>query len=214
MANEVEASIKRVPLGARSLLCMRKCMEDRDVDPHILADAPSLLWYALLTPPGREFVAQRILRRYGLRTFIPVRREWRRKNKFVKIKDQFTYAAVPRYVMAGFMRSVPLWFDLFNLPVVSGVVGRQGEPMLIPAKAVASLIRRTGGGLNAPAVQRYMRTHHEFTVGQTVEVIDGPFEGRKVPVVEIRGHCAVVLFEMFNIEQEIEIDMEILQAAA
>lgn len=203
----------RVLLGVRPR-SLRSRMQDCEIDHALLADASDLIWYALLSPPGKEFVAQKILRRYGLRTFIPVRREWRRKNKFVKTKDLFTYAAVPRYVMAGFPSGVPLWFDLFNLPVVSGVVGRRGEPMRLPAKAVANLIYRTGGGLNAPAVQKFMRTHHEFSVGQTVEVIDGPFEGRKVPVVELRGHRAAVLFEMFGAEMEVELSTDVLQAAA
>lgn len=188
-------------------------MEDSSVDDRILADAQKLLWYALLTPPGREFVAQKILRRYGLRTFVPIRREWRRKNKFVKTKELHSYPVAPRYVFAGFQRRVPLWFDLFNLPVISGVVGLEGEPSPIRGEAMSRLIQKTAGGLNAPAVQKFMRTHHEFAVGQTVEVIDGPFEGRKVPVVAIRGARASLMLQLFGAEMEIELPMDILQAA-
>lgn len=213
MANVEVVEIQRVPFGARVLSSTRRLMQDTSVDPGILGMATGLLWFALLVPPQMEFVAQKILRRYGLRTFVPVRREWRRRNKFVKTKELQEYPIAPRYVFAGFDRRFPLWFDLFNLPVISGAVGLNGEPLKIPGKAMARLIQRTGGGLNAPAVQKFMRTHHEFTVGQIVEVLDGPFEGRRVPVVEIRGHRALLLLELFGGQHEIDVSMEVLQAA-
>lgn len=194
-------------------LSWRDRMEDKRIDADILRDAPQLLWYALLTPPGREFVAQKILRRYGLRTFVPVRREYRRKNKFVRDKVLKEYPIAPRYVFAGFPRGTPLWFDLFALPNISGVVGLEDDPTRIRSGAMVKFITKTGGGLNAPEAQRFMRTHHEFSVGQMVEVIDGPFKDHKIRVVAIRGAKAALMLELFGQEREVEVPMINLQAA-
>lgn len=203
----------RVPFGARSCVAIRNSMEDKSVEPGIAELASQLVWYALLTPPGREFVAQRILRRYGLHTYVPLKREWRRKNKFVREKVLREYPIAPKYIFAGFGRGVPLWFDLFSLPDVRGVVGFNDMPAEIPGKAMARLIRKTGGGLTAPSAQRYMPTHREFTVGQEVEVIGGPFEGRKVPVVELGGIETGVEMELFNVMRVVKVPTEFLQAA-
>lgn len=194
---------------ARSL---RSRMEDNRVDERLLDIVARLTWYAIVVVPGREFVAQKILRRYGLSTFVPVRREWRRRNKYVREKELQTYVVAPRYVFGGF-DACPLWFDLFALPNVSGVVGFLDEPARIPSHAMARLIRKTGGGLNAPQVQKFMRTHHEFSLGQVVEIIGGPFEGRKVPVVELSGARAKVLVELFGTDTPIEVPTDLLQAA-
>lgn len=200
-------------LPHRTRLGWRDRMEDKKIDLDILRDAPRLVWFALLTPPGKEFVAQKILRRYGLRTFVPVRREYRRKNKFVKEKQLREYAIAPRYVFAGFPPGVPLWFELFRLHIITGVVGLSGEPTRLPAASMIKLITHTAHGVNAPAVQKFMRTHHEFAVGQTVEVLDGPFKDRKVPVVAIRGAKAAIMLELFGVQQEVDIAMDMLQAA-
>lgn len=191
----------------------RDRLEDKSIDQDILRDAPDLLWYALLCPPSREFQAQKILRRHGLRVFVPIRREYRRRNIFNKEKETMEYTAIPRYLFTGFPPGIPLWFNLFNLPLIKGVVGLEKEPSRIPSEGMVRLITKTAVGINAPAAQKYMRTHHEFAIGQTVEVIDGPFEGRKVPVVAIRGSKAAVMLQLFGAEQEIDIAMDYLQAA-
>lgn len=192
----------------------RDRMEDKKIDLDILRDAPRLIWYALLVSPGKEFVAQKILRRYGLRTFVPVHNVWRRKNKFVPMKELKSYPVAPRYVFSGFEPGIPLWFELFNLPIISGVVGLEAAaPTEIKADRMVKFIQHLGHGVNAPAVQKFMRTHHEFAVGQTVEVLDGPFKDRKVPVVAIRGAKAAIMLELFGVQQEVDIAMDMLQAA-
>lgn len=198
---------------------MRDRMSDYDVSPDILDVAAGLNWYALQVPPQKEFVAQKILRRYGLRTFVPVRVEYRhpsKKSRQLRLpKREVRMAVAPRYVLAGFERGRPLWFRLFNLPCISGVVaGLDGRPMLLPNKEVRRLIRRTATGLNAPEAQKHMRTHREFSVGDDVRVMDGPFDGMVVPVVAIGGGFARLGMTLFGgAVDDIRVPLDVLEAA-
>jgi transcription antitermination factor NusG len=178
-----------------------------------LERAADLCWFALVVPPQKEFLAQEMLHDRGLATFVPAERKWRRRNKYAKVKELIAYALAPRYVFVGFKPGESLWFELFNLHYVSGIVGLHGKPKEIPRDAMISLIERYSNGLNAPDVQRYMRTRREFTVGQTVEVTAGPFEGRKVKVQEISRARARVIVELFSYPQEVEVPVDILEAA-
>jgi len=198
---------------------MRERMSDYEVDRDILDVAPALRWYALVVPPQKEFVAQKILRRYGLRTFVPVRTEFRHASAKAKRRREpkraVRFAVSPRYVLAGFKPGAPLWFDLFSLPVVSGVVGgMDGRPLLLPNREVLRLIRRTATGINAPDAQRFMRTHHEFAVGDDVRVMDGPFEGMVVPVVGIGTGLARLGMNLFGGAVDgVELPLDMLEAA-
>jgi transcription antitermination factor NusG len=174
--------------------------------------AERLHWYALLVPPQKEFIAQRILHAKGLPTFVPVERKWRRKNKFTKTKELKTYALAPRYVFIGFRLGERLWFDLFNMHVISGVVGLHGVPKEIPNEAMVSLISRYANGLVAPDVQRFMRTRREFKAGDKVEIVEGPFAGHKVNVQEIVGSKATIVLELFGTEKNVSVGLDILEA--
>lgn len=193
---------------------------DGSARQNILTVAERLLWYALTTPPQKEFVAQTILERQGLRTFIPVRREWRRRNKYTKKKELRAFPIGSRYVFVGFEPGRNLWFDLFQLSrpgsarIITGVIGMGMEPRQLRTDHVVDLMRRLGGGLNAPDVQRYMLSNKEFHIGELVEIVDGPFSGMVVPVTEVRGTQAKVLLELFGGNQETLLPTDILQAAA
>ncbi|WP_170923150.1 transcription termination/antitermination protein NusG [Fulvimarina manganoxydans] len=193
-------------------------MSDTQVDHDILDIAARLHWYALTVPAQKEFVAQKILRRYGLRTFVPLRREYRHASAKAKRtrqpKQEFCFPLAPRYLFAGFTPGRPLWFDLFSLPCISGVVGIDGRPMPIVRKDMTRLVRKTATGINAPEAQKFMRTHHEFSVGDVVRVMDGPFEGLSVPVVEITGGLARLCLSLFGGAVDgVEVRLDWLEAA-
>ena len=57
-----------------------------------------------------------------------------------------------------------------------------------------------------------MPTNHEFKVGDVVEVMDGPFEGQKVPVVDIVGSDAKIMISLFGGERVISAPLAILAA--
>ncbi|WP_185982666.1 transcription termination/antitermination protein NusG [Aureimonas mangrovi] len=204
------AEAKRRPSRSRLHLRPRK--------DHTLAEllklAEGLEWYGLLVTAQKEFAAQVILERYGLATYVPCRHEWRRRSKYSKAKEVKTYAVAPRYIFAGFKPGTPLWFDLFNLPLIHAAVGINGTPKPVPTVAMAQLLRKTGGGLSAPDAHRFMKTHHEFAAGDEVEVTGGPFSGWKVPVKEINGGTATVIVQLFGGAVEtLDLPLELLEAA-
>lgn len=170
-------------------------------------------WYALRVPPSKEFVAREILKRKGVATFLPVERVWRRRNKYTKVKELRQFPLMPRYVFTGFPKRVPIWFDVFALPVITGVVGINGEPKKLDDEGMGRIMRLYENAIDAPKEQKWMATHNEFKIGDDVQIMGGPFDGLKVPVMEIVGAHAKVLISLFNAETPVNIPLEQLYAA-
>lgn len=180
-----------------------------------LADlVADLDWYALMTVPQKEFVAQEILTQKGIVTYVPVERKWRRKNRFTKNKDLYSYPIVTRFVFVGFIPGVPCWYDMFKLPIITSCVGINGHPVKLDAKAMAGIISAYPNGMLRPTDEQYRRTHAEFRAGTLARICEGPFEGMVVPVQEIAGSEAKVVLELFGGIQEISISTWKLEAAA
>ncbi len=175
--------------------------------------AQNFHWFALRVPPQKEQVAQVILRRKGLATFLPVHREWRRRNKYTKVKELRTYPLMPRYVFTGFSKRVPMWFDVFNLPLITGVVGIGGRPMKLDQDGMERIMGLYQNAIDAPKEQKWMETHKEFSEGDTVQILGGSFDGLVVPVLGIDGPNAKVLISLFGGERSVNIAVDQLVAA-
>lgn len=172
-----------------------------------------LHWYALRTPPQKEFIAQELLTQKGLVTYCPTDKRWRRRNRFQKQKELIGYAMIPRTVFVGFEPGIPLWFDLFRLPCVSSVIGINGEPKRLDNQGMSNLITKYANGIQRPKEEQHMQTGKEFSAGELVRIVSGPFEGIVVPVHEIRGREARVFLDLFGAKHEVSVDSWILEAA-
>lgn len=172
----------------------------------------ALHWYALQTPPQKEIVAQIILETRGVEAYLPVREEWRRKNKYTKEKQLRQFPEMPRYVFAGFDPGFSSWRHwLHRIPVITGVVGLDGEPrrIVFEGDGLAHMMRAYPNSTYvAPKEQKYMHTHQEFSVGDVVEILDGPLAGRELPVVSIRKSSAIFRLIMLGVEQEIALPLD------
>lgn len=203
---------------AEKLPPMRERMSDTEIDRDILVLAGRLQWYALAVVPQSEFVAQKALRRYGLRTFVPIRTVYRHRSRHARMsrqpKQRICLPVARSYVFAGFEPGEPLWFNLFkDVPNVRGVVHVRGRPLRIPGKDMQTLIRSTASGMDAPDVERFMRTHHEFKAGDSVRVAAiSPFEGWTVPVVSIKDGFAEIAVELFGSVRHVEMPLYDLEA--
>jgi hypothetical protein len=177
------------------------------------ASARCLDWYALTVEAQKEFHASVILRRRGYTTFLPTRQDWRRRNRFVREKEPMTYPLIARCLLVGFrIEAVPPWFDLFQLSLVRGVIGFDGAPRTVPQISVIDLVDRFGANhFRAPDCQKWIRTHHEFSIGNAVEVVEGPFAGHRTKVRDIKGLRADVLLELFNSKQPVKIPLDHLE---
>lgn len=173
----------------------------------------SLHWYALRTPAQKEFIAQEILTQKGLVTYCPTDKRWRKRNRYTKTKQLIPYSMIPRTVFVGFKPGVPLWFDLFQLPCVSSVVGISGEPKRLDTKGMSNLISKWANGIQRPKEEQHMETGKEFKAGDMVRISEGPFDGMTVPVHEIKGREARIFLELFGARHEVTISTAILEAA-
>lgn len=182
---------------------LRERMSDYGIDADILTLAGRLHWYALAVTPQSEFVAQKALRRYGLRTFVPFRTTYRHKSRQARMtrqpRQRVLQPVARSYVFAGFEPGQALWFNLFrDVPNVRGAVHTQGAPLRIPGRDMQTLIRATASGMDVSEVGEFLRLGHDFTVGDQVRVVSGPFEGWTVPVVSMRDGFAELAIQMFG----------------
>lgn len=175
-------------------------------------------WYALLVPPQKEFVAQEILKRQGYLTFVPFEKKWRYRSRYSRDKELRDYPMMPRYVFTAFRpvdgegrRLVPLWLRIFNLQIVKGVVGLNGEPKRV--KGVPALIRQYRNGLRRPDEEKFMRTHKEYAAGDLAVIKDPRFMDRIVTVDRLEGGKAWFRIELFNEEVELSLPADRLEAA-
>lgn len=177
-------------------------------------DPANLNWCAFTVPAQREYLAAYFLRTVvGATTYVPTETRWRRHNRHSRAKDEIAFPVAPRYVWAGFAGEPP-WWDISQIPMISGVVGIQGKAALFGGKTFDKFVAtipngelRVGNGerrvyingrgvFRAPREQRHMRTHKEFGIGDLVVVTTGPFADMKFKVENIRGKNATVLMPM------------------
>lgn len=159
----------------------------------------------------KVFVQERILRRNGFEVFLPVKYEWRRKNRFVPDKHLVPFPALAGWLFVGWSSHQSRWSELARLEVVTGVLGASGQPVRISEDRMAKLMRRWGAPKNAPKAQRFMRTHAEFDVGDRVRVAQGSLEGQELDVVGFDGEGARVALHLFGRETEVTIPADTLE---
>jgi len=135
----------------------------------------------------RVFVHELLMQRAGFEVFLPVKKVWRRKNRFSPEKHLISYPLLADWVFVGWPKSECRWADLMTLDVVVGVMGTGGRPVQLAHKPVCDLMRRHGDGCLDPEHYRYMRTHAEFDLGDSARVVTGPLDGTSLRVIEITG---------------------------
>jgi transcription antitermination factor NusG len=211
-AEILNAPATPIPFRRHGTVERREGINGRFV-PRRYADEENLDWYALVTKPQHEFVCAGKIQDMGHAVFVPYASEWRRKSRYSKAKVQRHYPLMPRYIFVGF-DCLPPWLDLHAADCMQGVVGVGGYAKKLPTARVIELINTHGAGVYvAPAAQQFMRTHHEFAVGDRVQIVDGPLYEHFAEVTAIDGKKARILFEIFNEVLDIEIALDDLVIA-
>lgn len=170
-----------------------------------------LEWYALRTPPQKEFIAQEILSRKGFEVFLPVEMRLRRKTRYCKARVLKPFPMLVSYLFVKAEDGGLRWRDLFNMSCVQSVVSFDGEPYAIEQTKIDELEQLAHN--QQPANQhRYLYTHNEFEEGDEVCIAEGPFAGRLVYVDQISGDKAKVWLNLFGVTRKIDIDVHLLEA--
>jgi len=166
--------------------------------------AAAFQWYALMVKPSSEFDVEALLNHAGVLAVVPVRREWRQVNRWVKRKHQVCYSVLPRYVLVGFGGTEPTNYEdevrsiariMRELTLVQAVVGMDGMPRRLDAQKVAKFLLELGE-VDAPKWQRHMQTGQEFAPGDDVRIMSGPFADHVVSVDAIVGAKAKVTLRL------------------
>ena len=126
------------------------------------------------------------------------------KEKKIKIKDGkrrvIEEKIYPGYVLVEMIVTDDSWYVVRNTPRVTGFIGSGTMPIPVSAGEISELQKRMSGGESKYKI--------EFSVGDPVKIVDGPFKDFDGKINEIdEDHGKVkVLISMFGRETAVELD--------
>jgi len=126
------------------------------------------------------------------------------KEKKIKIKNGkrrvIEEKIYPGYVLVEMIVTDDSWYVVRNTPRVTGFIGSGTMPIPVSAGEINELQKRMSGGESKYKI--------EFSVGDQVKIVDGPFkdfDGKVNEVDETHGKVKV-LISMFGRETAVELD--------
>lgn len=164
--------------------------------PLELVDGPR--WYACRTRSRAEKKVDRLLTAAGVTSYVPLierMMQWSDRSKRV------TFPLFPGYVFARFELSSMA--DIVRTPNLIEVVRVNGSPTPIRESEIESVRSLVQG---AQATGEEPSTHHYLVAGQEVRVIQGPFEGLRGILTEVRGKTRIVV-RLEAIRQAVSVEM-------
>jgi len=163
-------------------------------------------WYAIHTYSGyEEKVAESIRQRADsldmkdkiYEVMVPKEKMIEIKNGKRKIVEKRIFQG---YVLVNMKLSEDAWYIVRNTPSVTGFVGSGTDPTPVSAEEMEKIQKRMG--LEQP------KYNIDYTLGEVVNIIDGPFKGFDGSVSEIDAQKGKlkVLVNMFGRETPVELD--------
>ncbi len=168
------------------------------------------LWYVVNTYSGHETkVAENLKMRtesMGMennifRVIVPESTEIEIKDG---VKKEKTKKMFPGYVIVEMVMSDEAWYVVRNTPGVTGFIGSSGKG----AKPTPLLPQEIDKILNNMGMSR-VDIETEINVGDSVTIIDGPFNGMsgKVEYIDLENQKLNVLIDLFGQETPVEVDL-------
>lgn len=163
-------------------------------------------WYTIHTYAGyEEKVAESIKQRIDsvdmadkiFDVLVPKEKQIEIKNGKRKVVEKKIFQG---YVLVEMKLSEDAWYIVRNTPGVTGFVGSGIDPTPVPERDIARIKKRMG--VEDP------KHHIDFTEGEVVSIIDGPFKGFDGTINEIdplKGKIKV-LVSMFGRDTPVELD--------
>ena len=164
-------------------------------------------WYAIHTYAGYEnAVARNLKQRIDslnmqgsiFNVVVPIEKKIKIKgNKRIE-EDEKIY---PGYILVDMMVNDESWFVVRNTPRVTGFVGAGVYPVPLTEKEVEFFLGKMDNNKVSHAV--------EFSTGETVKIVDGPFKDLEGKISEIdseKGKARVMVL-MFGRETSVELDL-------
>ncbi len=163
-------------------------------------------WYAVHTYSGYEDAVARNLRQriesLGMEdkifnVVVPVEKKIKIKSGKRRTVEEKVY---PGYVLVEMVVTDDSWYVVRNTPRVTGFVGSGTTPTPLSREEIDALFKRMGA--------EEPKFKVDFSAGDVVRIIDGPFkefEGKVDELDEGRGKVKV-LVSMFGRETPVELD--------
>ena len=155
-------------------------------------------WYACRTRARSEKKVDRLLSAAGVTSYLPLverLRQWSDRSKHV------AFPLFPGYVFARCSLSVLP--DIVRTPNLIEVVRVNGSPTPIREEEIDSIRALV---LGAERIGEEPAAHEYFTRGQEVQVVQGPFEGLRGILTEVRGRTRIVV-RLEAIRQAVSVEM-------
>ena len=168
-------------------------------------------WYVVNTYSGHENkVKEKLEMRansmgmedYIYRVIVPEQTEVDEKGK-EKVKKMF-----PGYILVEMVMTDEAWFIVRNTPGVTGFIGSSGKGAK-PTPLLPQEIDRILANMGMSRVN----IEEDLKVGDTVNIIDGPFNGMsgKVDNVDLENNRLNIIIDLFG--QETNVDVELYQVS-
>ncbi|HHV61958.1 MAG TPA: transcription termination/antitermination protein NusG [Firmicutes bacterium] len=184
-------------------------MNDPDVEVQSStpeSDDPNKKWYVIHTYSGYENKVKANLERRVktmekedkiFRVLVPTEEEYEIKDGKKKISKKKVF---PGYVLVEMIMEDDSWYVVRNTPGVTGFVGSGSKPIPLQDKEVRLILKQMGVEEARPKV--------DFSVGEAVKVVSGPFQHFSGIIEEVHPDKAKlrVLVSMFGRETPVELD--------
>ena len=171
-------------------------------------------WYVVNTYSGHENkVKEKLENRINsmdlganiFRVVVPEQKEIEYKDgvKKEKVKKMF-----PGYILVEMIMTDEAWYIVRNTPGVTGFIGSSGKGAK-PTPLLPQEIDRILANMGMSRVN----IENDLNVGDTVNIIDGPFNGMsgKVDNIDIENNRLNIIIDLFG--QETNVDVELYQVS-
>ncbi len=172
-------------------------------------------WYAIMTGPRMEQVADANLRQQGYRTFYPFERV--RQRRKIPNREQFLIEWVnkpyfPRYLFVALRKPTESIYAVNQTDGVSTVVYCGDEPLPIPHEVMDELMSRADVKGTVREIDTLARK--KFTKGEQVKFVEeSPFAGFIAVVSLDSGKAVRVWIETLGRMSEVSVPPELLERA-
>ena len=142
-----------------------------------------LQWYAIYVGSRAEKKVDAALNEKGMKSFLPLKkslRKWSDRRKWVDMP------LIPGYCFVRI--DIRNYIHVLQTNHVVGFVRFEGKPAVIRDQQIEFLKR-----MLKQSDYTWEITHEEFTPGQKVEIIAGPFIGLEAELISIKGKKRVVV---------------------
>lgn len=205
----MKAATPRTPTGMR--IRREAAARQHNADAIAAMQTERRQWYAVHVGPGREFIVQAEYCAEGVPTFLPVRIEYRRQNRYQANKKPVVFSLLPRLLFVGLPPGSERWDRILAPNRATSAIGIGGRPTALRAGVLQEWLSRIGTGVEPPPSWQHMRSGQEFHEGDKARVVAGPFEGHIIDVESIRGPRAIALANLLGAEQRVQVRLDNLE---